>query len=196
MFAAPAGNPHGAKFYGAAAISSSLGGGDWLAEGCGKCWKVTGTSNIPGYSGVETTMVLKGTNFCPDANPMCSKGPHFDIAAPGFDVLAYSFAHVCPQREPEEAAGFAACGEWLIKDTNPDANCDCSLFNSPVLRAGCENFYSLKWDNPVVTYQEVDCPPELSDLHCEFPYATEGDMPETCSSNVASSLSTRNLRGF
>ena len=92
--------------------------------------------------------------------------------------------------------GFAACGEWLIKDTNPDANCDCSLFNSPVLRAGCENFYSLKWDNPVVTYQEVDCPPELSDLHCEFPYATEGDMPETCSSNVASSLLTRNLRGF
>merc|ERR1712029_489453 len=127
---------------------SSLGGGDWLAQGCGKCWKVTGTSNIPGYSGMETTMVLKGTNFCPDANPMCSKGPHFDIAAPGFDVLAYSFAHVCPQREPEEAAGFAACGEWLIKDTNPDANCDCSLFNSPILRAGCENFYSLKWDNP------------------------------------------------
>lgn len=49
--------------------------------------------------------MLKGTNFCPDGNPLCGAGPHFDIAAPGFDVLAYSFAHTCPEREPEEAAG-------------------------------------------------------------------------------------------
>ena len=105
MFAAPTGNSYGAKFYGAAAISASLGGGDWMAEGCGKCWKVTGTSNAPGYAGVETTMVLKGTNFCPDGNPLCAAGPHFDIAAPGFDVLAFSFAHECPQREPDNAAG-------------------------------------------------------------------------------------------
>ena len=76
-----------------------------MAEGCGKCWKVTGTSNAPGYAGVETTMVLKGTNFCPDGNPLCGAGPHFDIAAPGFDVLAYSFAHECPTREPQDAAG-------------------------------------------------------------------------------------------
>lgn len=191
MFDAPPGNVYGAKYYGAAAISASLGGGNWMAEGCGKCWKVTGTSNIQAYSGIETTLVLKGTNFCPDGNPLCGAGPHFDIAAPGFDVLAYSFAHTCPEREPEEAAGFAACGTWLIDNPDPDVNCDCSLFKSPVLRKGCEIFYSLKWDNPVVTYEEVDCPQELSDLHCSYPYAFEDNsIPETCSNNDFSSPSS------
>mmetsp|Transcript_21901 Transcript_21901/g.40201 ORF Transcript_21901/g.40201 Transcript_21901/m.40201 type:complete len:399 (+) Transcript_21901:120-1316(+) len=190
MFAAPTGNPYGAKFYGAAAISASLGGGNWLAEGCGKCWKVTGTSNAPGYAGVGTTLVLKGTDFCPDENPFCAAGPHFDIAAPGFDVLRYSFAHECPTREPEDAAGFAACGNWLIDDNNPDINCDCSLFNSPTLRKGCENFYSLKWDNAPVVYEEVNCPPELGALHCDDEYATEEAMPETCANNVFSTPST------
>merc|ERR1712130_393824 len=48
MFKAPAGNQYGAKFYGSAAISQQLGGGDWMAQGCGKCWKVTATANVPG----------------------------------------------------------------------------------------------------------------------------------------------------
>ena len=59
---------------------------------------------------------------------------------------------------------------------------------------GCENFYSLKWDNPTVTYIEVDCPPELSSLHCSYPYALEESMPETCERNdfgvVTTSTST------
>ena len=42
MFAAPANNEHGAKFYGSAAISEALGGGNWMSSGCGKCWKLTG----------------------------------------------------------------------------------------------------------------------------------------------------------
>eukprot|EP00804_Cyclotella_cryptica_P015352 CCRYP_007993-RC/>CCRYP_007993-RC protein AED:0.07 eAED:0.07 QI:769/1/1/1/0.66/0.5/4/440/357 len=105
MFAAPANNPYGAKFYGAAAVSASLGGGYWMANACGKCWKVTGTSNVPGYTGVKTTLVLKGTNFCPDENPLCAKGPHFDIAAPGFDVTESSFANTCSANEPNEVAG-------------------------------------------------------------------------------------------
>jgi hypothetical protein len=125
MFAAPSNNPYGAKFYGTAAISASLGGGDWMSSGCGKCWKVTGTSNVPGFSGVSTTLVLKGTNFCPDANPMCARGPHFDIAAPGFDVLEFSLSNTCPQREPDEIAGEclivfhedgrAACLSWSTR---------------------------------------------------------------------------------
>jgi len=65
LFDAPAGNTYGAKFYGSAAISQQLGGADWLGPGCGKCWKVTGTSNIGGHSGTTTTLVLKGTNYCP-----------------------------------------------------------------------------------------------------------------------------------
>ena len=79
-FAAPRGNPYGAKFYGAAAVSKHLGGMGWLGPSCGKCWKVTGMS----ISGASSTLVLKGTNVCPDNNPLCAAGPHFDIAAPGF----------------------------------------------------------------------------------------------------------------
>lgn len=113
MFAAPNGNPYGASFYGSAAVSAALGGDYWNGPGCGKCYKVTGSSNIPGYSvGVETTLVLKATNFCPGAdNPVCADGKvHFDIAAPGFDFLGASAAANCPALEPEEATAFADCG--------------------------------------------------------------------------------------
>ena len=85
MFEAPTNNPHGAKFYGTAAVSNVLfqdtNGNGWLGEGCGKCYKLTGTSNTPGYSGVETTLVLKAANYCPPENPLCNgNNAHFDIA--------------------------------------------------------------------------------------------------------------------
>ena len=186
MFAAPANNPHGASYYGAAAISQALGGGDWMAEGCGKCWKVTGTSNIPGYEDVSTTLVLKGTNYCPPANAPCSNNkPHFDIAAPGFDVGEFSLSNDCSGLEPDEIEGFESCGRWRIDNQDPDVLCDCSKFTSPTLRAGCENFYGLKWDNPTVEYEVVDCPTELSDLHCGHPYVDEGELsPDTCGKSV------------
>jgi len=150
MFEAPSGNSYGAKFYGTAAISEALGGGYWMSEGCGKCWKVTGTSNAGSIApGVQTTLVLKGTNFCPPGNAPCENGKaHFDIAAPGFDVTAFSLSNTCNTREPDEAEGFEACGNWMIGSQDPEINCDCSLFNDQTLRKGCENFYSLYWDNP------------------------------------------------
>ena len=102
MTEAPAGNPHGALFYGTAAISAALGGGNWLAEGCGKCWKLTADSNVPGYSGSKT-IVLKGTNFCPDGNPSCENGKkHFDVGAPGFDYPDNSLSNSCSRGEGED----------------------------------------------------------------------------------------------
>jgi hypothetical protein len=71
----------------------------------------------------------------------------------------------------------------LIKDNNV-SNCYCSRFNNPVLRKGCENFFSLKWDNPTVMYEEVACPTELATLHCKYPYAVESNMPATCANNI------------
>jgi len=78
MFEAPADNVNGAKYYGSASISAILGGSSWLGAGCGKCFKLTGTSNIAGHTDETTTIVVRGINF--------SKNPaaHFDIAAPGF----------------------------------------------------------------------------------------------------------------
>jgi hypothetical protein len=96
LFAAPQGNQYGAKFYGTAALSAALGGGNWQAEGCGKCFKVTAQGNVPGHYGVESTLVLKGTNFCPDGNPSCENGRlHFDISAPGFDFPGASVSNTC-----------------------------------------------------------------------------------------------------
>jgi len=182
MFAAPSGNPFGATYYGAAAISEALGGGNWMSSGCGKCWKVTGYSPITASS---TTLVLKGTNYCPPSNAACAgNNVHFDIAAPGFDVTEFSQSNTCSEREPEEATGFASCGRWMIDSQNPNENCNCDAFNDPVLKAGCNNFYNLKWDNPDVAYEEVNCPDELAQLHCGHPYATENNMPETCSNNL------------
>lgn len=166
LFSAPLGNVYGAKFYGAAAVSEALGGGFWLAEACGKCFKVTGTSNV-GPSGAATTLVLKATNFCPPANQACSNGrAHFDIAAPGFDFSGASLSNTCSAVEPSESNGFSSCGNWMISSSDPNQNCDCSLFSSHVLRAGCENFLSLGWNNVDVAYEEVTCPLELSRLPC------------------------------
>ena len=85
LFKAPASNAYGAKFYGTAAISDGLGGGNWLSEGCGKCFKVSAKANIDNHTH-ETTLILKAANYCPPSNAACSGGKfHFDIAAPGFD---------------------------------------------------------------------------------------------------------------
>lgn len=95
MFAAPSGNSYGAKFYGTAAVSKALGGDYWLGQGCGRCYKVTAASNIAGHS-ETSTVVLKGTNFCPDGNSSCAGGKkHFDIAAPGFDFSGSSISNTC-----------------------------------------------------------------------------------------------------
>mmetsp|Transcript_24867 Transcript_24867/g.44944 ORF Transcript_24867/g.44944 Transcript_24867/m.44944 type:complete len:250 (+) Transcript_24867:204-953(+) len=195
MFAAPQGNPYGASFYGAAAVSQALGGGDWLAEGCGKCWKVIGTSNISPFDGVSTVLVLKATNYCPPLNPFCANGnPHFDIAAPGFDSQPASLSNSCLIREEDEIDGFTSCEQWMIASGNPNENCDCSLFNSDVLRDGCENFRTLYWDNVQVSYEEVTCPRELTRLPCwvenggRYP---EG-IPTFCASNVGSGPSPTN----
>lgn len=51
MFTAPSGNSYGASFYGSAAVSQELGGGNWNSSGCGVCFKVTASSNVEGYSG-------------------------------------------------------------------------------------------------------------------------------------------------
>merc|ERR1719491_153668 len=190
LFSAPPGNEYGATYYGAAAISRFLwdgntNSGDWLGEGCGKCWKVTGSSNTGLNQGTATTttVVLKGTNICPTG--ICNENgkAHFDIAAPGFDVLEYSWSNTCKDLEPDNIEGLESCGRLMIDSQDPETNCDCSKFISPVLKAGCENFYAMQWDNPSVVYKEVSCPEEIANLPCWEQngngYPQDG-IPETC----------------
>ena len=192
MFKAPDGNAFGAKYYGTAAVSPVLfnpsdKSKEWLGSGCGRCWKVTAAANV-GEDTTTTTVVLKGTNLCPAGpNPEWCGGnkAHFDISAPGFDQLAYSASNTCPEREQEEAATFFVCDEWPAND------CNCGQFIDPVLKAGCENFKSLNWDNPIVTYTEVQCPVELERQNCweenGNSYPPFGTIPEFCASNLGSS---------
>ncbi len=51
----------------------------------------------------------EGDQISPNGNPLCWEGLHFDIAPPGFNILAYSLMHECPLREPEEANG-----KWVL----------------------------------------------------------------------------------
>ena len=150
MFEAPAGNENGAKYYGSAAISNALGGDDWLGKGCGKCFKVTATSNIASHT-ESTTVVLKGTNYCPPSNDVCDGKAHFDIAAPGFDFGPASISNTCDQ--VDKIAGLTSpqtCGFWMINSQNPDENCNCEIFPDQTLKDGCNNFRGLYWNNPTV----------------------------------------------
>ncbi len=149
MFRAPGGNPYNAKFYGTAAISNVLGGGNWLAPGCGKCWKV---------SAQGSTIVLKGTNYCPPANPSCNNQPHFDIAAPGFDYPGASISNTCTKVEPNIQALHPpqVCAYWS------SGSCNCDALQDHTLVEGCKNFLTLQWNNPNVYYEELsECPNEL-----------------------------------
>ena len=57
------------------------------------------------HNGETTTIVLKGTNWCPPGNPLCENGrSHFDIAAPGFDYPNASLTDDCKSGEPGESA--------------------------------------------------------------------------------------------
>jgi len=153
MFDAPQGNPFGAKFYGTAAISQDLGGGDWLFPACGKCWKLTGQANIDDHNEV-TSIVLKATDYCPPANEVCANGRHhFDISAPGFDWAGASLHNRCESNQHEQALKHPqTCGYWMINSQNPEENCSCNDLVDPILRDGCNNFRGLYWDNPEVTY--------------------------------------------
>ena len=86
-----------------------------MAEGCGKCWKVTANSNMAGRNNA-TTLVLKATNYCPPENPTCNNQAHFDIAAPGFDYPAASWHSTCDSNMPGEPALHTpqTCAYWMI----------------------------------------------------------------------------------
>ena len=116
LFHAPHGNPHGASFYGGAAVSDALGGGSWLPKACGKCFKLTAKANVPGHSHTSTS-VVKATNYCPPSNPACSGGRHhFDIAAPGFDYPPQTLHNTCSKVVSHEKGLYypPACGWWMI----------------------------------------------------------------------------------
>ena len=54
------------------------------------------------------------------------------------------------------------CGFWMIKSPDPDAHCQCDVFEDETLKNGCNHFKGLYWNNPLVHYEELsECPDEL-----------------------------------
>jgi len=112
LYRAPGGNSSGADFYGTAAVSQALGGGNWMASACGKCFKVSAQGK---------TLVLKATNYCPPDNPSCNNAAHFDIAAPGFDYPNDSYSNTCRSLLPNDSAMHSpqTCAYWMIHSSDP-----------------------------------------------------------------------------
>ena len=180
MVKAPLNNKYGAKFYGTAAVSPALfGNGSWQGRGCGKCYKLTGTSNVD-TDRVTSTIILKATNLCPE----CAGDHYFDIAAPGFDTSSSGENH-CKDSALDNNHG--ACSNWMGPkgSMNPSKDCDCNKIQDPTLRKGCENFLSLKWNNPYVQFEQVDCPPELGSKHppCNTSGRWDIGLHGTCASS-------------
>ena len=139
LFAATPGNTYGALFYGTAAISPNLGGGEWPDTkempymGCGKCFKLTGTSNVDPEVKNDTVIVVKATDYCdPTANPLCANSEgipsnHFEIAAPGFNNPGEeSLKANCDRVGEEPALRFPqTCQDWMVNTEDPNENCDC-----------------------------------------------------------------------
>ena len=126
LFMAPKNNKYGARFYGSAAISKALGGDLWLGEGCGKCFKVMGKSNVS-ITGIPTTLILKGTNyFASNRHGFDEDEPHYGIPAPGYDDPKQTQYNSCARSEMEKGLiPPQSCGKWMIDSQDPDENCDC-----------------------------------------------------------------------
>jgi len=81
----------------------------------------------------------------------------------------------------------------MIGSSDATQKCDCSKFSDPTLKAGCENFLSLKWNYANVAYEEVSCPVELDHLPC-WEENSGGwpvdDIPEFCAANIEGSPTT------
>ena len=73
--------------------------------------------------------------------------------------------NTCDQVGGDQLDGFQSCGRWMIVKLT-DEKCQCNKFTDPILKAGCENFLRLYWNNVAITYEQVICPTELSRLPC------------------------------
>lgn len=140
-------------------------GKDANSGGCGKCVLVSNPDSLhPDW----TAVVMKKNRCPPWTNGCAASEPHFDIAAPGFDNLAYSTANVCGERA---GTGFdnktqsATLGSWYNSCANTN-ECKHLCEKLPAeFVAGCKLFASWGWkrgDPPNAKFAPITCPPEFT----------------------------------
>jgi hypothetical protein len=141
--------PMGAKYFGTAAASTGIMGGDQNSLACGKCYALRAVGST------TVSLILQANNLCPgSSNPSCTRD-HFDIAVPGFDWNAASVSNTCRQTDPQVLYN----GNEQPCMRSPVKSCNCDRVSSdPVLVEGCKLFVELGWDNQEVEYQQVACP--------------------------------------
>jgi len=129
--------------------------------GCGKCLLVQNPDSIH----PDWTAVVMKKNRCPPWTNGCGANePHFDVAAPGFDNLAFSTANICGNT----GTGFvnqtqsAYLGDWWSHGCANTAECDYRCDWLPLeFQDGCRLFASWGWTrgDPVnAKFQAVECP--------------------------------------
>jgi len=140
--------------------------------GCGKCVLVRNPSAVNS----DWTAVVMKKNRCPPWSPGCETGNvHLDMAAPGYDNLAFSTANICGAAERSETflteEESSICGSWWSSGSSTIDGCDCSGLpdatpEQAMLKRGCELFSSWGWTSgdPTLDYQVVDCPAEFVSL--------------------------------
>ena len=127
--------------------------------GCGKCVLFRNPDAVH----ADWTAVIMKKNRCP--TDLCSKGAHFDVAVPGYDVLEWSWSNVCgdPGTGFESRAQSEAAGRWYETCADTLACIDqCDGIPEGELRAGCRLFASWGWTTgtpAAMPYRLVDCPP-------------------------------------
>lgn len=150
--------------------------------GCGKCLLVQN----PDAVNADWTAVVMKKNRCPPWSHGCGgESAHFDIAAPGFDNLAYSTANICGDSNTGFASQgqSAALGDWWTSCANT-ADCAHLCAELPeAFRAGCELFASWGWqrgDPQSARYRVVACPARFV-YHVQSLFDANGptDLPES-----------------
>jgi hypothetical protein len=150
-------------------------GSDTQSSGCGKCLLIQN----PDAVNSDWTAVVMKKNRCPPWTNGCGNNePHFDIAAPGFDNLAYSTANICGNA----GTGFdtkeqsAALGSWY-NTCSDTLKCIHLCDQLPVqFQAGCELFAAWGWTrgNPSsVKFKPVSCPPAFT-AHVSAQFGSNG----------------------
>jgi len=140
-------------------------GKDNDSAGCGKCALI----RVPSATNPDWTAVVMKKNRCPPWSNGCETGKvHFDVAAPGYDNLAYSTANVCGIKGK---TGFATqsdsgiLGDWYNSYSNTAQAISLCASLPAELQKGCQLFSEWGWTrgDPIAEYQIVQCPSAFKD---------------------------------
>ena len=82
---------------------------------------------VPSAVNSDWKVLVMKKNACPSWSNGCgSNDIHLDLAAPGFDNLAFSTANICGADGTYiSQSASSVCGDWYNKGSNTVTGCSC-----------------------------------------------------------------------